>query len=314
MNDINGKQANLSLERPESLRRICHALSNTTRLDIMRALLQRSMNIGDLAEALNIPVSTAAVSARVLEEAGLITSELQPGARGTVKLCSRRLDLVTIDLAPAQQEDSDFLTLQIPIGGYSSAEGVRPTCGLAGETGYIGHMDVPRAFYLPERLQAQLIWMRAGYLEYRVGIPDIDDLDVEWLEVSFEACSEAPMYRDPWKSDVTLEINGCPLGIWTSPCDCGGRRGKLNPSWWPELNTQFGFLKTWRVDAAGSWLDAERTSDTTIGDLRLHEHPYLSLRLGVAENAVNPGGLNLFGEHFGDYGQGITVRAGYRFR
>lgn len=314
MSDITGKTANLSLDRPETLRRICHALSGASRLDIMRALLKKSMTIVDLAEELNLPVSTAAVSVKVLEEAGLITAEVQPGARGTVKICSRRLDRVDIDLAPEIQDDSSFLSFQIPIGGYSEAGHIRPTCGLASQNNYIGDMDVPASFYLPERFGAQLIWMRAGYLEYHVSIPDIDRLDVEWLEISCEICSEAPMYRDPWKSDISVCVNGKPLGIWTSPSDFGGRRGKLNPVWWPDLNTQFGLLKTWRVDASGSWVDSDRIGDTTIGDLRLHDAPYVSLRIGVAEDAANPGGMNLFGENFGDYGQGLVFRAGYHFK
>ena len=235
MSDINGKLATLSIDRPEALQRICHALSNQTRVDIMRALLKKSMNIGDLAETLNIPASTAAVSVRVLEEAGLITAETQPGARGTVKLCSRRLDRVEIDLAPESRDSSAFLTIPVPIGGYSSAEGIRPTCGLAGLSGFIGEMDVPGSFYLPERFGAQLLWLRAGFLEYRVSALDFERLEIEWLEISFEACSEAPMYRDPWKSDISLAVNGRELGVWTSPCDCGGRRGRLNPAWWPDL-------------------------------------------------------------------------------
>ena len=60
----------------------------------------------------------------------------------------------------------DAVDLQMPIGGYSDFV-VEPTCGLVSATGLIGFMDDPSAFYEPDRLNAQLLWFRAGYVEYR---------------------------------------------------------------------------------------------------------------------------------------------------
>ena len=122
------------------------------------------------------------------------------------------------------------------------------------------------------------------------------------------------MYRDPWKSDISVSLNGRLLGVWTSPCDCGGRRGKLTPAWWSELSTQFGFLKTWHVDAQGCFLDNKRISDVTLESLALWEDDFLSLRIEAAPDAANAGGLNLFGERFGDYAQPIVLRVGYHMQ
>ena len=213
-------------------------------------------------------MSTAALSIKILAEAGIITAESQPGVRGAIKLCSRRLDSVSIDLAPPDEHQATYLTLQMPIGGFSLAEDIQPTCGIAGESGFIGDVDSPLSFYVPERFGAQLIWFRSGVLEYGFSVPLMTNLIPEWIEVSFEACSEAPMYRDPWKSDITLKINGMKIGMWCCPCDCGGRRGALTPEWWSELSTQFGFLKTWRVDETGSYLEKERMSDTKLSELQ----------------------------------------------
>ena len=121
------------------------------------------------------------------------------------------------------------------------------------------------------------------------------------------------MYRDPWKSDIAVEVNGKRLGIWTSPCDCGGRRGILTPEWWTESSTQFGFLKIWRVDSTGSYLDNQRIGDVRIQDLALDPYHYISVRIGVPADAENVGGLNLFGEKFGDYPQALKLRVGYHF-
>ena len=101
------------------------------------------------------------------------------------------------------------------------------------------------------------------------------------------------------------------IGTWCCPCDCGGRRGSLTPKWWSELSTQFGFLKTWRVDETGSYLEKERISSTKLSALRLLESSYFSICLGVEKDAENVGGVNLFGERFGDYAQPLVVRIGY---
>lgn len=314
MDDIHGKHIDLSIDDPERLYQLTHALASPVRIRIMQALGERSMSVGELSQRLDIPMSTAALAVKTLEEAGLITTETQPGARGSVKLCSRRLDTMSVALAPKERMEDSVLALSMPLGGYSLAEGIRKTCGLAGENTIMGEMDNPAVFYSPDRFAAQLIWFREGALEYRFAFQQMDKVDIQWLELSFEACSEAPMYRDPWESDIAVAINGKRLGIWTCPCDCGGRQGRLTPSWWPALSTQFGFLKTWRVTAEGSYLDGARISGVTIKDLGIDAQNYIAARIEVATDAQNVGGINLFGERFGDYPQAITLRVGYSIR
>jgi len=46
-------------------------------------------------------------------------------------------------------------------------------------------------------------------------------------------------------------------------------------------------------------------------DLNLGGQDYLALRIGVHADAAHVGGINLFGEQFGDFAQGIIVRVGY---
>lgn len=257
MEEIQGKHAELSIERPEKLASIARALSSQVRLDVLAALAKRSMNVGELAKLLDVPVSSMALALRTLEEADLIMSDTQPGSHGVLKICSRKLDTISISLIPsAVQDGPQPLVLDMPIGGYSLAEGIQPTCGLLSATRPLGPLDLPRLFYSTQRFDAQLIWFQQGFLEYRFStIDSFVDMSIDWLEVSFEACSEAPMYRDPWPSDICVEINGKRLGVWTCPSDCGGRKGHLTPDWWDLSSTQFGFLKTWRIDHTGSYLD-----------------------------------------------------------
>lgn len=314
MDDIQGKHVSLSVDDPDMLYRFSHALASPVRIRIMQALGRRSMNVGELAQTLSIPMSSTALAVKILEEAGLVRTQSQPGARGSMKICNRKIDTLSVDLAPRGVQETSVLVMQMPIGGYSSAEGIKATCGLAGEQTYVGDMDDPNSFYVTNRFGAQLIWFRQGALEYRFAFPYIKDMVYDWLEVSFEACSEAPMYRDPWKSDIVVSVNDKRLGVWTCPCDCGGRRGKLTPDWWPELSTQFGFLKTWRVDGEGSYLDNACTGDVRIEQLGLDSSGYISVRIEVPADAENVGGINLFGDHFGDYAQHILLRLGYHMK
>jgi len=264
-----------------------------------------------IPEALDLPVSTAALGVRQLEEAGLIHTEIQPGIRGAMKLCSRRVESVSMRLTPEMEDGVSALTMQLPIGSYSEANAIRPDCGLVSEHAWIGEANSPRMFYHPDRLRAQLLWFDSGSLEYRFSLGEIDPSQVEWLEFSMEISSNAPMYREDWKSDIDVSVNGQPLGCFISPGDYGGRRGRLNPSWWSDTSSQFGLLKTWRVDASGASLDGEPLSGVTLADLDLANREYISLRIGVRADAEHTGGINLFGEKFGDHAQGIVMRVGY---
>ena len=268
------------------------------------------MNVNELAEALSLPVSTAALNVRQLEEAGLISAEIQPGIRGAMKLCTQRVESVSRVLTPENQDGLAALTLRLPIGSYCAAEGITPECGIVSEHAWIGESNSPRTFYHPDRFRAQMLWFHSGELEYRFSLGEIDPAQVEWLEFSMELSSNAPMYRESYPSDISVSVNGHSLGVWVSPGDFGGRRGRLNPSWWSDTASQFGLLKTWRVDRSGAWLDGEPLSDVCIDDLALAGRDYISLRLGVLPDAEHVGGLNLFGEKFGDCAQGIVMRVG----
>lgn len=308
------KHLELSIERPDLICSVARALSSPIRVQMLRLVHEQSLNVNELAEALSLPMSTAAMNVRVLEAAGLFTCEMQPGVRGAMKLCSRRLDSIALGLIPPRETYVSVLMMQMPVGCYSLVGDIRPTCGLAGEHAVIGEDDNPRSFYMTNRFEAQLLWFRTGYVEYHFSILNIKNIQIEWLEISFEACSEAPSYRDPWKSDIAVSVNGVPIGLWTCAADFGGRRGRLNPSWWPDLSTQYGVLKTFRVTKTGTYMENMHASHVTVDELGLMENDCIALRIAVPRDAENPGGLNLFGERFGDHPQNIVMRVGYNMR
>ena len=305
------RHIDLSLGDAERLCPIAKALSSPVRVKMISLLGVRPMNVNELAEALSLPVSTAALNVRQLEDAGLIAAQIQPGIRGAMKLCSRRIDSISMRLTPEMHDGTNALTLQLPIGSYSTAEGITAECGIVSDHAWIGENNMPRAFYHPDRVQAQMLWFRSGMLESRFSLGDTDPAQVAWIEFSMEMSSNAPMYRSNFKSDIDVSVNGVKLGTWTSPGDYGGRRGKLNPAWWSDTSSQFGLLKKWRVDNERSLLDGEALSRVSLNDLHLGAQDYVSLRIGVSEDSAHVGGLNLFGEKFGDHPQGIVMRVGY---
>lgn len=198
--------------------------------------------------------------------------------------------------------------VSVPIGSYTTVQVSEP-CGLAGGGRVIGAPDDPASFRSVERAAAQILWFGLGFVEYTVpGVAERDGV-LESLELSMELCSETTLHNNVYPSDITLWLNGTAVGTWTSPGDFGGRPGRYTPSaWWDNRFTQYGQLKTWRVSAQGSYLDGVRVSDVTLQDLKLTGRRTFALRLGVAEDARNVGGINLFGKGFGDYGQGVTVK------
>lgn len=302
-----GKSVELSLDNCTRIQPIAHALSTELRLNILCLIVNHGMSINEIARALEVPVSTVALNVQVLESAGLITCEQQPGIRGTLKLCSRRLDSISFQLWKKERHLIACQEYDMPVGCYSCAGGIQPTCGFASHDRNFAMDDSPAAFFHPAHFQADILWMREGYVEY--NFPAVEQPEnVEYLEFSFEACAEAPGYRNDWPSDISVSVNGVEVGVWRCPGDFGGHRGRLNPEWWPEPNTQYGMLTTWRIGNYGSMLDNEPISRVTLDDLGLHKTGYTTLRIGVAKSGECAGGLNLFGDRFGDYAQGIRMR------
>ena len=288
---------------------VIKALANEHRMNILKLLNKGPLNVNELSEHLNLPFSTTAVNVKKLEDAGLIATEMVPG-RGSQKISSSLYNRISIDLGPEKPTPGDNIIIEMPIGEYVDCE-VEPTCGLVSETEILGLHDDPRSFYEPFHKLAQLIWFRAGYVEYRFPnrIP-YGSLCKE-LDISVEVCSEAPYSKLEWPSDITVWVNDIELGTWTSPSDFGGERGFLTPLWWETHNTQYGLLKRWRVTENGCYIDGSLLSNVTINDLRLLLKPYISVKLGVKKDAVNKGGINIFGKSFGNYEQDIIMKLHY---
>ena len=301
---------NFLVVNPEADLGVLRALASGARIQILKLLHQGgALNVNDIAERLTLPQSTISANIQILEDAGLIRTETRKARKGNQKICHALYDevLVVFKDEPAQTRDGS-IEVAMPLGLYTRVE-VSAPCGLCSTEGIIGLLDVPDTFLDPDRMKAGLIWFTRGFVEYQFpNNARLANTAIRGLEVSMELSSEVPGTSQDWPSDISLSINGVAIGTWTSPADFGDKRGTFTPPWWKLKGSQYGQLKTWRVDMEGSFVDKIRISDVTLSDLDLAGHHSIRLRIGVHETARHPGGVNIFGRGFGNHDQDIVLR------
>lgn len=312
---IGERDINLNLSNPEDHKMISdigRALSSLDRLKILDMLKNKVMSIYEISETLKIPYSTAALHIKNLEEAKLIISESQPGKHGTMRVCTSSLQSLHINAHDTVKDSvNNTISMDMPIGNYYQCA-VQATCGIADENGIIDVYDDERSFFSPLRFKTQLLWFNKGYVEYR--FPNINKPQSPLHEISFsmEICSEAPGFHEDWPSDITISINDTEVSTYTSPGDYGARRGNHTPASWPNRHTQHGILKTFSVRKDGSYIDGNLVNkDVTLEQLSIGDSYFISLKVEIKDDAKHIGGINIFGEKFGDYPQGITMNLIY---
>ena len=288
----------------------CYALSSADRIRILKSLLRESKSLTALAKELNIPPTTIARHVEILEKAKLVFMNFQPGPKGHSKhvaLATRGFS-VSFVRNKLIDEQPPLYSVELPIGVFSHCHIEKP-CGMLSKEKQIAPFDTPGNFFIPERVEAENLWFDKGFISYNFPVPDIKNpQDVTEISFSFEICSETHCYNNNWPSDITIFINSVEVLTFTSPGDFGGRRGKYTPKFWPITSTQFGMLKTVTVNRTGIYLDSQLSDKRNIfDDLQLFKGYAVQLTIGIKDDAVHKGGINLFGKNFGDYPQGIKM-------
>ncbi|MEO5805803.1 ArsR family transcriptional regulator [Devosia sp.] len=294
---------------PEDDFEVLRGLASTIRVQILKLLhTEGPQNGNDIASLLNLPQSTVSTNVQILENAGLIRTETRKARKGNQKICHSTFDEIMVmfknDIA---RSSSDTIEVSMPLGLYTSYE-VSAPCGLCSADGIIGLLDVPNTFLDPERMKTGLIWFTRGFVEYQFpNNAKLAQNEIESMEFSMELSSEVPGTAADWPSDITISVNGKDIGTWTSPGDFGDKRGVYTPSWWKLKGSQYGKLKSWRINGTGTFVDGVKISPISLKDLDLDTHRSIRLRIGVSENARHPGGINIFGRGFGNYDQDIIL-------
>ncbi len=286
---------------------IFKALGSTTRSRIIELLSEHEMNIGELSTKLSLSQPSVTKHVQILEEAGLVISDYIAAPQGTQKRCRLVFERLLVDLAPKAPIDEGFAEIELPIGTYTNTD-PQPTCGLATREKFIGLLDAPVSFFLPERSQAEILWMASGWIEYVFANTLPVNCHVKSFELVMEVSSEAPGYDNQYPSDITMWVNGIEIGTYTSAGDFGGTRGQLNPAWYPDNMNQWGVLRTWSVDSEGAYIDGIKISDVVTDELNINPWAPTIIRIGIKQDAKNQGGFTLFGRGFGNYRLGLILR------
>lgn len=295
---------------PEDDFAMLRAFASEARVKVLKLLhTQGSMNVNDVAKALDLPQSTISSNIQILEDAGLIRTESQRARKGNQKICHTSFDQVLVMFKDDTESlNSNTIEVAMPLGLYTRCE-ISAPCGLCSSDGIIGLLDVPNTFLDPNRMHAGLIWFTRGFLDYQ--FPNnalLANRNVESIEFSMELSSEVPGTAADWPSDITVSVNGIDIGTWTSPGDFGDKRGVYTPVWWKLKGSQYGKLKSWRVTEDGSYVDGVKISPISLKELDLDKHHSIRLRIGVKDDAKHRGGINIFGQGFGNYDQDIVLR------
>lgn len=288
------------------------ALSSNVRIEILNLLMQNGdTNMNQLAKELNITNGAITSHIKKLQDANLIKVRSRAGVRGAQKVCSLAASKIIVDLFDENTMLKNVYSFDIGVGHYIDYK-IKPTCGIVNEKVIIGELDDTRYFAYPERINARLLWFASGYVTYK--LPNslrISEACTE-LQIGMELASEAPGYATYYPSDVNFKINDIDLGYITLPGENNDRRGIFTPLWWFENLGQYGKLKLLTVNENGCFIDGLKISDVTIDELKISPQSDISFTIEASENAINKGGVSIFGNGFGDYDSGITVKMFYR--
>ena len=282
------------------------AISIPERLAVLELLQSEPKYLVEIAEHLDVPLSSVSRHVDALTEAGLIFVSYKPGPKGHSKLCAKAAlsANITFEDVVHPTENAGYVT-EMPVGLFSDCDITAP-CGMVGKTDKIGDFDNPAEFFAAERVAAELLWFNTGFVSYK--LPAAQYKCYKEISVSFEVCSETIYHRNKWPSDITVSINDVEIDTFTSAGDFGGRRGKYTPAYWPVISTQYGVLMKFTVNANGVYVNnVLKNAAVTIDDLNLLRAGYVKFSLEIKEDAAHKGGINLFGKSFGDFPQAIVM-------
>ena len=307
----------LSILNDEDIDKIalyCNALGDKKRLIILRELQNPPFKITltDLARKLNIPVTSLVHHVEVLENANLLNVFYKNDDKKNTRVLGRKTSEIHLNLyRPVEPEVIKHLceTQEVKVGHYVNFEGGKLL--FATNTQVYSLQD--NHYFLPQRYEAELVYTRYGVIEYYFDNSVTKKGIVEKIMLYLEICSEFAFYDMNHKSDITFWINNKEVTTYTCKGDYGDRRGKQNPDWWLDVNTQYGEMLCLSIDDKGVYINGTLANDKiTVKDLMLEEDNKISIKLGNKKAATNPGGFNIFGKGFGDHPQDIVLKIYYK--
>lgn len=293
--------------------KLCEALGNETRLKIIK-LLQKSpfiRSVPQLVKELSIPKTTLMHHLTKLEEVNILSIFYKSSRHATVRYIGRDLRSLHVTLYCNEEEQTmqTFSEVQsLGVGQFTDFSGIALSFATKKELFRL----ITDCCFIPQRFDAGLVYANFGKITYYFNNNTAKQYRITELNLSLEICSEAPYFDNEQKSDITFWINRQEIATYRSEGDYGDRRGKLNPEWWPNINSQYGKLLVLTIREECVLLNGElATSKVRLSDLALQNGNKIVVTLGNKDTAEYPNGFNLFGKDFGDFAQDICLELKY---
>lgn len=245
---------------------IIECFASSARLEILRLLSRKPMSISELAAELVIssPIVTRHIAQ--LEQAGLVTSQMIPGKRGTKKMCSLCEKEIRIVLSCDQAGESRSSHC-IGVGEFELAQ-VEAPCGMMSNNRVIGLKDDPRYFQSPDRTSADVIWFSQGELRYHLGAGAAMLKKLDSLEIRLSM--EMKAYRKKGgKATLIFELDGQRICTVEEKAD-GAEKERPTYSYRSGemvVATNGGNERCLTITRNGTWYGNARVSDFTLSDI-----------------------------------------------
>lgn len=283
------------------------ALGSDIRIEIIKLLLKnKDMNLNELATNLNITNGALTSHIKKLEDCGIIQIINETTGHGNEKRCKVILEKIIIDIGLPIQP-GDIYEATVGIGQYSDYQ-VEPSCGLATTGGFLGELDNIRYFSHPDRMHANILWFKNGFVEYLLPnfIPTAHIIDE--LTIQIEIASLVSSCDSSFASDLDFYLNQIKIGQITLAGDTGKGSGVYTPNWFDTSWKQFGTLKQISIKKEGTFIDGIKVSDTSIDSLGLDYSSILKFKIAVNKDSIHSHGVTLYGNSFGNYNQDIKIK------
>ena len=283
---------------------IFKTLGSDVRMKIIELLADYgSMNLNEIASALELTNGAVTSHIRKMEEAGLIRIDQDYSGKGNQKLCSLQVDQLLVNIRPPVEERNlSLYESEIQIGAFHKCS-VSPGCGLALERGLAGAEDEPAVFSIPLREGAQMLWFHDGYIEYRIPNHMPDGSLIAQLTLIFEI-SSADYDRH---ARIDFYLDDVSLGGWVT-FENDASRGHFTPSWYRSMQCQHGFLKMLVINRQGVFLDGVRIAEGPGEEALSGTGNEIRFRIETHPSPEGNGGAALYGSAFGNYAQHIIAR------
>ncbi|MEM1549690.1 MAG: ArsR family transcriptional regulator [Candidatus Methanomethylicia archaeon] len=83
----------------ERIIEIASALSSKTRLEILKRVREKEIDVEELASIINQSKANTSAQLRILERAGLVKTIYKPGIRGVKKVCTSNIKEIVLKLS-----------------------------------------------------------------------------------------------------------------------------------------------------------------------------------------------------------------------